>query len=190
MDDARASRPDELPRDDLIAAADEVRIRQDLTLTALGRRPADRSLRVGRLFDVHTRSWREDWEIVVKGRRIAWTGPAGAYRGEVRERFHEPGLAAVPGFGEVHKHIESSHLTPEWEAALVLPRGNTWTCEASHEFSNVDGEHNLEFWLEARRRGSPLKIFPCPARRCRRPPMNGAAAGSAMTSSSASWRRA
>ena len=69
---------------------------------------------------------------------------------------------AVPGFGEVHKHIESSHLTPEWEAALVLPRGNTWTCEASHEFSNVDGPHNLEFWLEARRRGSPLKIFPLP----------------------------
>ena len=38
----------------------------------------------------------------------------------------------------MHKHIESSHLTPEWEAALVLPRGNTWTCEASHEFSNVE----------------------------------------------------
>ncbi len=62
----------------------------------------------------------------------------------------------------MHKHIESSHLTPEWEAALVLPRGNTWTCEASHEFSNVDGPHNLEFWLEARKRGSPLKIFPLP----------------------------
>jgi adenine deaminase len=37
---------------------------------------------------------------------------------------HEPTRAAVPGFGEVHKHIESSHLTPEWEAALVIPRGN------------------------------------------------------------------
>ncbi len=76
--------------------------------------------------------------------------------------MHRPDLAAVPGFGEVHKHIESSHLTPEWEAALVLPRGNTWTCEASHEFSNVNGARNLEFWLEARRRGSPLKIFPQP----------------------------
>ena len=62
----------------------------------------------------------------------------------------------------MHKHIESSHLTPECEAALVLPRGNTWTCEASHEFSNVNGAHNLEFWFEARRRGSPLKIFPQP----------------------------
>ncbi|MBV8428922.1 MAG: adenine deaminase, partial [Hyphomicrobiales bacterium] len=148
--------------DALIDAENEVRIRQDLVLTALGKRPADKALRVGRFFDVHTRSWNEDWEIVIKGRRIAFVGPAGAYPGEVKERFHEPALSAVPGFGEVHKHIESSHLTPEWEAALVLPRGNTWTCEASHEFSNVNGPHNLEFWLEARRRGSPLKIFPLP----------------------------
>jgi adenine deaminase len=155
---ARSARLD----DDLIEAANEARIRQDLVLVALGKRPADKALRVKRLLDVHTRSWREDWEMVVKGRRIAWVGPAGEFSGDVRERFHEPMLSAVPGFGEVHKHIESSHLTPEWEAALVLPRGNTWTCEASHEFSNVSGEHNLEFWLEARRRGSPLKIFPLP----------------------------
>ncbi|MGY4286789.1 adenine deaminase [Bradyrhizobium sp. LM2.7] len=152
----------EMPDGLLINAADEVRIRQDLVLTALGRRPADRSLRVGRLLDVHSRTWSEDQEIVFKGRRIAWVGPAGSYPGEVSERVHRPDLAAVPGFGEVHKHIESSHLTPEWEAALVLPHGNTWTCEASHEFSNVNGARNLEFWFEARRRGSPLKIFPQP----------------------------
>ena len=153
---------DSLPDDLLINAADEVRLRQDLVLVALGKRPADRLLRVGRLLDVHTRSWAEDQEIVMRGRRIAFVGPAGSYPGEVAERVDRPDLAAVPGFGEVHKHIESSHLTPEWEAALVLPRGNTWTCEASHEFSNVNGAKNLEFWLEARRQGSPLKIFPQP----------------------------
>jgi adenine deaminase len=151
-----------LPDDLLIDAADEVAIRQDLTLVALGKRPADRSLRVGRLLDVHSRSWLADQEIVIRGRRIAWVGPAGSFPGEVADRFHEPELSAVPGFGEVHKHIESSHLTPEWEAALVVPHGCTWTCEASHEFSNVDGPHNLEFWLTARRAGSPAKIFPLP----------------------------
>ncbi len=152
-----------MPPDDLLITADsETRIRQHLVLVALGKRPADKSLRVGRLFDSHTRTWRDDQEIIISGRRIAWVGPAGAYPGTVAEHHHEPDLAAVPGFGEVHKHIESSHLTPEWEAALVIPRGNTWTCEASHEFSNVNGPRNLEFWLEARRRGSPLKIFPLP----------------------------
>ncbi|MFC0409470.1 adenine deaminase [Roseomonas elaeocarpi] len=151
------------PSADLLIDADnEVAIRQELTLVAMGKRPADRCLRVGRLLDVHTRTWIEDAEIVIHGRRIAYVGPAGSFPGTVKERVHEPDLAAVPGFGEVHKHIESSHLTPEWEAALVLPRGNTWTCEASHEFSNVDGPNNLPFWLEARRRGSPLKIFPLP----------------------------
>jgi adenine deaminase len=151
-----------LPDDLLINADDEVAIRQDLVLVALGKRPADRIIRVGRLLEVHTRTWVEDQEIAIRGRRIAWVGPAGAFSGEVRERVDRSGLSAVPGFGEVHKHIESSHLTPEFEAALVLPRGNTWTCEASHEFSNVSGEHNLEFWLAARHRGSPLKIFPLP----------------------------
>lgn len=151
-----------LPDDLLIGAEDEVAIRQDLVLTALGKRPADTLLRVGKLLDVHTRTWREDQEIAIKGRRIAWTGPAGTYPGTAARRVEKPDLAAVPGFGEVHKHIESTHLTPEWEAALVLPRGNTWTCEASHEFSNVDGPNNLAFWFEARRQGSPLKIFPLP----------------------------
>jgi len=152
-----------LPDDLLINGADEVAIRQDLALVALGKRPADKSLRVGRLLDVHGRRWHEDQEIVIRGRRVAWVGPAGAYTGEITgERVHEPGLAAVPGFGEIHKHIESSHLTPEYEAALVLPFGCTWTCEASHEFSNVDGPHNLEFWLKARLAGSPNKIFPLP----------------------------
>ena len=152
----------DLPSDLHITAADEVKIRQDLLLVALGKRPADRILRVGRLFDVHSRHWFEDQEIVIKGRRIAWVGPAGAYTGTAAEHVHEPRLSAVPGFGEVHKHIESSHLTPEYEAALVLPRGNSWTCEASHEFSNVDGPHNLELWFKARAAGSPLKIFPQP----------------------------
>ena len=151
-----------VPDDLLIDAASEVRIRQDLTLTALGKRPADTALRVGRLLDVHTRRWLDDQEIVIKRRRIAWVGPAGSYAGTVTRRVHRPDLHAVPGFGEVHKHIESSHLTPEYEAALVLPRGNSWTCEASHELSNVNGPGNLAFWLQARRQGSPLKIFPLP----------------------------
>jgi adenine deaminase len=146
----------------LIDAVNEIRVRQDLVLTALGKRPADCALRVGRLLDVHTRTWKDDQEIIIEGRRVAWTGPFGKYSGEVAERIDRRPLSAAPGFGEVHKHIESTHLTPEWEAALVLPRGNTWTCEASHEFSNVSGVDNLSFWLEPRRQGSPLKIFPLP----------------------------
>jgi adenine deaminase len=151
-----------LPDDLLIDATDEIRIRQDLVLVALGKRPADRIVRVGKLLDVNSRTWMKDQEIAIRGRRIAYVGPASTFPGTAPETIDRSGFSAVPGFGEVHKHIESSHLTPEHEAALVLPRGNTWTCEASHEFSNVDGPRNLEFWLTARRHGSPMKIFPLP----------------------------
>src|SRR2546429_3061260 len=100
--------PSAIPDDLLINAADEIRIRQDLVLTALGRRPADRALRVGRLLDVHSRSWSEDHEIVFKGRRIAWVGPAGSYPGGGRERVAPPNLAAVSGFGVGRQPIQSA----------------------------------------------------------------------------------
>ncbi|MEO5806306.1 adenine deaminase C-terminal domain-containing protein [Devosia sp.] len=148
-----------LPDDLILNAADEVKIRQHLLLVALGKMPADRVIEVGRLLAVHANEWLTDQEIVISGRRIAYVGPIGSYRGEVGERIKHHDLAAVPGLGEVHKHIESTHLTPEFEAALVIPRGNTWTCEASHEFANVNGAKNTEFWQKARLAGSPLKVF-------------------------------
>jgi adenine deaminase len=146
----------------MIDAKSEVQIRKALTLVAMGKSLGDVCLRVGRLLDVATRTWLDDQEIVMKGDRIAYVGPAGSYPGSCRHHENRPDLMAIPGLGEVHKHIESSHLTPEWEAALVLPRGNSWTCEASHEFSNVRGSRTLEFWMTARQHGSPLKIFPLP----------------------------
>src|SRR5215203_4069470 len=96
-----------LPDDLILNWADEVTIRQHLTLVALGKKPADLAIEVGRLLAVHSRQWLEDYEIVVSGRRIAYLGPIGSYRGEVARRVTHPNFSAVPGFGEVHKHIES-----------------------------------------------------------------------------------
>ena len=139
---------------------EETRIRQNLMLVAMGKDKADLILTHVTLLEVHTLTWQKNWDIVIKGKRIAWTGPSGEWTGETIKMVDTEGLYAVPGFGESHKHIESSHLTPEFEAALVIPFGNTWTVEGSHEFSNVSGEHNVEFWLTPREHGSPLKIFP------------------------------
>ncbi|MFT4046888.1 MAG: adenine deaminase C-terminal domain-containing protein [Solimonas sp.] len=137
----------------------EVQTRQHLVQVALAREPADRIIRGATVLNVVTREWLPNQDIVIAGERIAWVGDAGAWPGEAGEIIDASGEYAVPGFGESHKHIESTYLTPEYEAALVIPRGNTWTIEDSHEISNVVGTHNVDFWLRAERAGSPLKIF-------------------------------
>ncbi|MEM9025540.1 MAG: adenine deaminase C-terminal domain-containing protein [Verrucomicrobiota bacterium] len=144
------------------ALRDDTSIRQNLVQVALGRVPADHLIRVGCLLEVHTGQWILEQEIVISDGRVAYTGSAGSWRGEVDKTTDLGPATVVPGFGEPHKHIESTQLTPEYEAALVLPQGNTWTCEAAHEFSNVNGAENVRFWEAARAYGSPLKIFTMP----------------------------
>ena len=133
------------PDDLLLNAADEVTIRQHLTLVALGKKPADLAIEVGRLLAVHSRKWLENRRSSSAAGASPISGRSARIAARWRARVKHPDLSAVPGFGEVHKHIESTHITPEFEAALVLPRGNTWTCEASHEFANVNGaqEHRV-----------------------------------------------
>lgn len=138
----------------------EVETRQQLIQVALGRAPADIILGGLTVLNVFTSEWLPNQDIVIAGERIAWVGPSGTWGGKAAATVNYKDRWAVPGFGESHKHIESSYLTPEYEAALVLPKGNTWTVEGSHEMSNVVGLDNVDFWLAAENAGSPLKIFP------------------------------
>ena len=77
--------------------SDEIRTRQELILVAKGEAPADLILQGVTLLDVHTGTWKEAWDIVIKGERIAWTGPTGAWTGTVAKRVDESGCYAVPG---------------------------------------------------------------------------------------------
>ncbi|MGA2811053.1 MAG: adenine deaminase C-terminal domain-containing protein [Candidatus Acidiferrum sp.] len=142
------------------ASSAEILTRQTLVAVALAQQEADLVLEGATLLNAHTLTWKENWDIVVKGQRIAWVGPHGEWPGTAGKKVSVHGLCAVPGFGEAHKHIESTMLSPEYEADLVLRFGTTWNVEASHEFSNVNGARNVEFWLKAREHGSPFKIFP------------------------------
>src|SRR5260370_20581065 len=142
-----------------IELSEETKIRQSLVQVALEKEPADVVMRGATVLNVFTLMWEQNQDIVVRGKRIAWVGPSGQWKGKCSNIFDAKGLWAVPGFGESHKHIESTLLSPEWEAALVIPLGNTWTTEGSHEFSNVSGVPNVEFWQTPEAHGSPLKIF-------------------------------
>lgn len=137
----------------------EVKLRQQLVAVALGQASADLIIRGANVLNVYTLQWEPDQDIVIKGPRVAWVGPRGTWPGKCDQIVLAEGEWAVPGFGESHKHIESTHVTPEQEAALVIPDGNTWTVDGTHEYGNVNGEKNVEFWLKARDAGSPFKHF-------------------------------
>jgi adenine deaminase len=138
---------------------EEASARQQAALVAKGKVAGDLLLTGSTVLNVHVGLWEENQDIVIAGERIAWTGDAGTYSGEVLKTVDVSGLWAVPGFGESHKHIESSHVTPEYEAPMVISDGNTWTVEGSHEMSNVIGNNNNAFWLLAEDAGSPQKVF-------------------------------
>ena len=147
-------------REENTTFSEETNTRRQLLQVSLARAEADLLIQHVTLLNVFTGNWEADQDIVIAGERIAWVGPSGSFSGKARTRRDASGLWAVPGFGESHKHIESSYLTPEYEAALVVPFGSTWTVEGSHEIANVVGMHNVEYWLAAEDAGSPLKIFP------------------------------
>ncbi|WP_439100228.1 adenine deaminase [Congregibacter sp.] len=147
-------------REETTVFSPEVETRRQLLQVSLGRAPADLLIRNVTLLNVFTGNWESAQDIAISGDRIAWVGNSGDFTGKALTTRDAKGLWAVPGFGESHKHIESSYLTPEYEAELVIPFGSTWTVEGSHEISNVVGNNNVDFWLYAEDAGSPLKIFP------------------------------
>ncbi|RYD39723.1 MAG: hypothetical protein EOP83_36345, partial [Verrucomicrobiaceae bacterium] len=106
---------------DPIEFSDETKLRQKLLQVALGKLPADLVIKGPRILNVFSGQWDDAQDIVISSGRIAWVGPTGKWAGKTARTFDAAGLSAVPGFGESHKHIESTQLSPEYEAALVIP---------------------------------------------------------------------
>jgi adenine deaminase len=86
-----------------VAFNDETKIRQNLVQVALGREPADLVIRGATVLNVFTLMWEPNQDIVVRGKRIAWVGPSGEWKGKCSNIFDAKGLWAVPGFGESHR---------------------------------------------------------------------------------------
>ena len=75
--------------------SEEALTRQRLVAVALGQREADLVLTGATLLNAHSLCWKTDWDIVISGQRIAWTGPSGQWSGHARKRENYP--AAGPG---------------------------------------------------------------------------------------------
>ena len=71
----------------------------------------------------------------------------GSYSG--REEIDVKGLTVLPGYIDAHVHIESSQLSPEEFASLIVPRGTTTIIADPHEITNVCGMAGAEYIAKA-----------------------------------------
>ena len=110
---------------------------------ARGDEPADLVVRGARVFSVFTREWLEGDVAVASGRFAG----VGSYEGA--ETVEANGSMLVPGFVDAHVHIESSLLTLERFAEVVLARGTTTVVADPHELANVVGVRGVHWLLDA-----------------------------------------
>lgn len=86
----------------------------------------------------------EEGDIAIVGDRIVGTG---AYGGE--REIDVAGFTVLPAYIDAHVHIESSQLSPEEFASLVVPRGTATVIADPHEIVNVCGLAGAEYIAKA-----------------------------------------
>jgi adenine deaminase len=86
----------------------------------------------------------ETGDIAIVDDRIVGIGQ---YEGE--QTIDVAGLTVVPGYIDAHVHIESSQLSPEEFASLIVPRGTTTIIADPHEITNVCGMAGAEYIAKA-----------------------------------------
>lgn len=68
------------------------------------------------------------------------------------------GAYVVPGLIDAHMHMESTLVTPEQMARILVPRGTTTVVADPHEIANVCGLEGVAYMIEAAEK-SPLNGF-------------------------------
>jgi adenine deaminase len=119
---------------------------------ARGDELADVVVEGGKVFSAFTREWLET-EIAICD---AYVAGLGEYAG--KEVVHARGKYVVPGFVDAHMHLESSKLSVDEFARLVLPLGTTTVVADPHEIANVLGTDGVH-WLADLADEVPLDIY-------------------------------
>ena len=113
---------------------------------------ADLVLKNCRFVDVFCGKIRRG-DVAVVGEKIVGTGE---YEGITE--LDCSNLTVLPGYIDGHVHIESSQLSPEEFASLIVPRGTTTIIADPHEITNVCGTAGCEYIAKASR-GVPLDVM-------------------------------
>ena len=110
---------------------------------AAGREKCDIVLKNAQYVDVFSGTVKRG-DIGIVGDKIVGLG---SYSGS--EEYDMKGLIVCPGFIDAHVHIESSQLSPEEYAGVVVPRGTTAVIADPHEITNVCGLDGAKYIADA-----------------------------------------
>jgi adenine deaminase len=83
--------------------------------------------------------------LVIHDSKIVAVNPGWEVR--AKETFDGQGMLAVPGFMDAHVHIETTLLTPEALASVIVPHGTTTMFVDAMEIANVLGIKGLRTLL-------------------------------------------
>ena len=112
--------------------------------TGLGRHSCDLKLANVQLVNVFSGEVYPT-DIYIKGKRIVSIDPEAGLGAE--KVIDCGGQYAMPGFIDSHMHFESTMLSPEALANIVVPKGTTTLCADLMEIANVAGEDGLRATL-------------------------------------------
>jgi adenine deaminase len=138
-----------------------IETRTSLVRVALGLEPADIAIKSVNLVEVNTGVILEDVSVLVKSGRVAGvikTNSVEKYAGPQTLVISGEGFYIIPGFIDLHVHVESSMLDPIGFSKLALRHGTTTIVADPHEIVNVLGIEGFKIFSEAAKK-TPLKIL-------------------------------
>lgn len=131
-------------------------LRQRAVQAALGKIPFDRLLINANVIDMVTGEIREA-DVGITGNMIASVHPRGKFS-QAENVDDLTGRYLSPGLIDTHVHIESSHLSPEKYAGIVVAQGTTTVFWDPHELANVLGVAGVQYAVESSR-NLPLRVI-------------------------------
>lgn len=131
-------------------------LRQHAVQAALGKIPFDRLLINANVIDMVTGEIREA-DVGITGNMIASVHPRGKFS-QAENVDNLTGRYLSPGLIDTHVHIESSHLSPEKYAGIVVAQGTTTVFWDPHELANVLGVAGVQYAVESSR-NLPLRVI-------------------------------
>jgi adenine deaminase len=129
-------------------------LKQELKASS-GKEMADLYIYNIRILDVYTEEIRSG-SLVIRNGRIVAVSPG--WEVQARVRYDGLGMIAIPGFMDSHIHIETTLLTPEALATVIVPWGTTTLFVDAMEIANVAGIQGLNDLLRDKD-DLPFRLF-------------------------------